>query len=199
MCITGVLDLKPVLAHGVHLDDSERKLIAAKGSCIAHCPDSNLKLASGAADLVRYRKDGITVGLGLDDSSSSSDLDMFAVMRPAANLAGLVSGDSAAIPSSEIVRAATIDGAKALGMSERIGSLEVGKEADIISITLNEPHMIPIHDPFTTIVYSAGRADVRHVFVAGEQVIDNRRPTRVEPEEIIRSALIHIGIWTKDN
>lgn len=124
---------------------------------------------------------------------------MFAVMRPAANLAGLVSGDPAAIPSSEIVRAATIDGAKALGMSERIGSLEVGKEADIISITLNEPHMIPIHDPFTTIVYSAGRADVRHVFVAGEQVIDNRRPTRVEPEEIIRSALIHIGIWTKDN
>ncbi len=191
--VTGILDLKPVLAHGVHLDESERHLIAAKGSCIAHCPGSNLKLASGAADLVQYRKDGITVGLGSDGSSSSNDLDMFAVMRLAANLARLVSGDPAAISSSEIVRAATIDGATALGMSERIGSLEIGKEADITSITLREPHLIPIHDPFTTIVYSAGRADVRHVFVAGEQVIDNRRPTKVDSEEIMRSALQHVG------
>ena len=191
--VTGILDLKPVLAHGVHLNESERHLIAAKGSCIAHCPGSNLKLASGAADLVQYRKDGITVGLGSDGSSSSNDLDMFAVMRLAANLARLVSGDPAAISSSEIVRAATIDGATALGMSERIGSLEVGKEADITSITLSEPHLIPIHDPFTTIVYSAGRADVRHVFVAGEQVIDNRRPTKVDSEEIMRSALHHVG------
>ena len=191
--VTGILDLKPVLAHGVHLNESERHLIAAKGSCIAHCPGSNLKLASGAADLVQYRKDGITVDLGSDGSSSSNDLDMFAVMRLAANLARLVSGDPAAISSSEIVRAATIDGATALGMSERIGSLEVGKEADITSITLSEPHLIPIHDPFTTIVYSAGRADVRHVFVAGEQVIDNRRPTKVDSEEIMRSALHHVG------
>jgi 5-methylthioadenosine/S-adenosylhomocysteine deaminase len=191
--VTGILNLKPVLAHGVHLNESERHLIAAKGSCIAHCPGSNLKLASGAADLVQYRKDGITVGLGSDGSSSSNDLDMFAVMRLAANLARLVSGDPAAISSSEIVRAATIDGATALGMSERIGSLEVGKEADITSITLCEPHLIPIHDPFTTIVYSAGRADVRHVFVAGEQVIDNGRPTKVDSEEIMRSALHHVG------
>lgn len=190
---TGILDLKPVLAHGVHLEESERHLIASKGGCIAHCPGSNLKLASGAADLVQYRKEGITVGLGSDGSSSSNDLDMFAVMRLAANLARLVTGDPAAISSTEIVRAATIDGATALGMSERIGSLEVGKEADIISITLREPHLIPIHDPFTTIVYSAGRADVRHVFVAGEQVIDNRRPTKVDPDEIMRSALQHVG------
>jgi 5-methylthioadenosine/S-adenosylhomocysteine deaminase len=191
--VTGILDLKPVLAHGVHLDESERHLIAAKGGCIAHCPGSNLKLASGAADLVQYRKDGITVGLGSDGSSSSNDLDMFAVMRLAANLARLVSGDPAAISSTEIVRAATIDGATALGLSERIGSLEVGKEADITSITLREPHLIPIHDPFTTIVYSAGRADVRHVFVAGEQVVDNRQPTKVDSQEIMRSALHHVG------
>jgi 5-methylthioadenosine/S-adenosylhomocysteine deaminase len=191
--VTGILDLKPVLAHGVHLEESERHLIAAKGGCIAHCPGSNLKLASGAADLVQYRKDGITVGLGSDGSSSSNDLDMFAVMRLAANLARLVSGDPAAISSLEIVRAATIDGATALGMADRIGSLEVGKEADITSITLLEPHLIPIHDPFTTIVYSAGRADVRHVFVAGEQVIDNRRPTKVDPQEIMDSALHHVG------
>jgi 5-methylthioadenosine/S-adenosylhomocysteine deaminase len=152
-----------------------------------------MKLASGAADIVQYREDGITVGLGSDGTSSSNDLDMFAVMRLAANLARLVRNDPAAIPASEIVRAATIDGAKALGMSERIGSLEVGKEADIISINLREPHLIPIRDPFTTIVYSAGRADVRHVFVAGEQVIDNRRPTKVDPQEIMSSALRHVG------
>lgn len=191
--VTGVLELKPVLAHAVHLNESERHLIAAKGGCVAHCPGSNLKLASGAADIVQYRQDGITVGLGSDGSSSSNDLDMFAVMRLAANLARLVRNDPAAISSSEIVRAATIDGATALGMAERIGSLEVGKEADIISISLHEPHMIPIHDPFTTIVYSAGRADVRHVFVAGEQVIDNRRPTKVDPQEIMSAALNHVG------
>ncbi len=190
---TGILDLKPVLAHGVHLNEAERHLISVKSGCVAHCPGSNMKLASGAADIVQYREDGITVGLGSDGSSSSNDLDMFAVMRLAANLARLVRNDPAAISASKIVRAATIDGAKALGMSERIGSLEVGKEADIISINLREPHLVPIHDPFTTIVYSAGRADVRHVFVAGEQVIDNRRPTKVDPQEIMSSALRHVG------
>jgi 5-methylthioadenosine/S-adenosylhomocysteine deaminase len=81
----------------------------------------------------------------------------------------------------------------ALGMSDRIGSLEAGKEADIISVSIDQPHMIPIHDPFTTIVYSAGRADVRHVLVAGEHVIDNRRPTKVDAREIMDSALRHIG------
>jgi 5-methylthioadenosine/S-adenosylhomocysteine deaminase len=190
---SGILDLKPVLAHGVHLTESERHLIATKSACVAHCPGSNMKLASGAADIVQYREDGITVGLGSDGTSSSNDLDMFAVMRLAANLARLVRNDPAAISASEIIRAATIDGAKALGMSERIGSLEVGKEADVISIYLREPHLIPIHDPFTTIVYSAGRSDVRHVFVAGEQVIDNRRPTKVDPQEIMSSALRHVG------
>jgi 5-methylthioadenosine/S-adenosylhomocysteine deaminase len=190
--ITGILDLKPVLAHGVHLNEPERLLIAAKGACVAHCPGSNLKLASGAADLVQYREDGITVGLGSDGSSTSNDLDMFAVMRLAANLARLVRSDPAAIASSEIVRSATIDGATALGMDKRIGSLEVGKEADVISLALNQPHLVPIHDPFTTIVYSAGRADVRHVFVAGEQVVANRMPTKVDAGEIMGAAWAHV-------
>ena len=117
---------------------------------------------------------------------------MFAVMRLAANLARLVRNDPAAITSTQIVRSATIDGATALGMADRIGSLEVGKEADVISLALNQPHLVPLHDPFTTIVYSAGRADVRHVFVAGEQVIDNRMPTKVSPKEIMSAALGHV-------
>ena len=131
------------------------------------------------------------MGLGSDGSSTSNDLDMFAVMRLAANLARLVRNDPAAITSTQIVRSATIDGATALGMADRIGSLEVGKEADVISLALNQPHLVPLHDPFTTIVYSAGRADVRHVFVAGEQVIDNRMPTKVSPKEIMSAALGH--------
>ncbi|MCH9840683.1 MAG: amidohydrolase [Candidatus Nanopelagicales bacterium] len=190
---TGILDLKPVLAHGVHLDESERHLIASKGACVAHCPGSNLKLASGAADFVQYREDGITVGLGTDGSSSSNDLDMFAVMRLTANLARLVRNDPAAIASVAVVRAATIEGARALGMADRIGSLEVGKEADVISVSLREPHLVPVRDPFTTIVFSAGRADIRHVFVAGEQVVENRQPTKVDTEEIMVSALEHLG------
>ena len=189
----GILDLKPVLAHGVHLDESERHLIASKGACVAHCPGSNLKLASGAADFVQYREDGITVGLGTDGSSSSNDLDMFAVMRLTANLARLVRNDPAAIASVAVVRAATIEGARALGMADRIGSLEVGKEADVISVSLREPHLVPVRDPFTTIVFSAGRADIRHVFVAGEQVVENRQPTKVDTEEIMVSALEHLG------
>ena len=117
---------------------------------------------------------------------------MFAVMRLAANLARLVRSDPAAITSTQIVRSATIDGATALGMADRIGSLEVGKEADVISLALNQPHLVPVHDPFTTIVFSAGRADVRHVFVSGEQVVDNRMPTKVSPEEIMSAALVHV-------
>jgi 5-methylthioadenosine/S-adenosylhomocysteine deaminase len=191
--ITGILDLKPVLAHGVHLNDSERHVIAQKGACVAHCPGSNLKLASGAADFVKYRDEGITVGLGSDGSSTSNDLDMFAVMRLAANLARLVQDDPAAISSLEIVRAATIDGATSLGMADRIGSLEVGKEADLITLSLNEPHMVPIHDPFTTVVYSAGRGDIRHVFVAGEQVVNSAVATKVDAREVIGAALAHIA------
>lgn len=185
----GVLAAGPVLGHGVRLDDADRDLILESGTSVAHCPGSNLKLASGAADFVGYRRQGICVGLGTDGCSSSNDLDMFAVLRLAANLARLVNDDPAALSAREVVTAATLDGARALGMDARIGTLEVGKEADIIAIDLHAPHLVPIHDPYTAVVFSAGRGDVRHVLVAGEVVVRDHQPTRVETAEVMATAV----------
>ena len=156
---------------------------------MAHCPGSNLKLASGAADIVGYRDQGIRVGIGTDGCSSSNDLDMFAAMRLTANLARLVRDDPAALSARDVVRAATVEGALAVGLADRIGTVEVGKEADLIAIDLNAPHLVPLHDPYTSVVFSAGRSDVRHVFVAGEPVVIDRRSTRVDHAEVMSEAL----------
>ncbi len=189
----GLLDERTVLAHSVTLNDDDQAAIAAGGASISHNPGSNLKLASGAMDLVGYRDQGIRVGLGTDGCSSSNDLDMFAVMRLAANLARLVHLDPAAISAEDIVRAATIEGSRAIGMGDRIGSLEEGKEADLILVDTRAPHLTPIHDPFTALVFAAGRSDVRDVFVAGERVIASRQPTRVDAGQVMASAREHVG------
>lgn len=188
----GMLDSRTVLAHCVRLDARDREMIAASGASVAHNPGSNLKLASGAMDLVGYRDQGINVGLGTDGCSSSNDLDMFAVMRLAANLARLVHHDPAAISAEDVVRSATIDGARAVGLGERIGSLEVGKEADVVVVDTNAVHLTPIHDPYTALVYAAGRSDVRDVFVAGEHVINNRQSTRMDAAEVMAAARAHV-------
>jgi len=188
MAASGLLDLAPILAHGVHLDDADLQAIAAAGASVAHCPGSNLKLASGAADVVGYRRLGIRTGIGTDGCSSSNDLDMFAAMRLAANLARLVRDDPAAISAVDIVRSATIDGAAALGMADRIGSIEVGKEADIIVLDLRAAHLTPLRDPSTALVFAAGRSDVEHVLVAGRLVVQDRRPTQVDLDDLISRA-----------
>lgn len=188
----GLLDERTTLAHCVRLTREERAMIAAGGASIAHNPGSNLKLASGAMDLVGYRNDGITIGLGTDGCSSSNDLDMFNVMRLAANLARLVHHDPAAITSQAIVRAATIDGARALGLAERIGSVEVGKEADVICVNTAVPHLTPLRDPFDALVFAAGRSDVRDVFVAGRQVVAERRVTTVDINDVMNAARRHV-------
>jgi 5-methylthioadenosine/S-adenosylhomocysteine deaminase len=189
---SGLLDDRVTLAHCVRLSDEDRAMIAEGGASIAHNPGSNLKLASGAMDLVGYINQGITVGLGTDGCSSSNDLDMFNVMRLAANLARLVHHDPAAITAESIVHAATIDGARAMGLDDRIGSVEVGKEADLICVNTAVPHLTPLHDPFAALVFAAGRSDVQDVFVAGQHVIAGRRPTMVDAEEVMESARAHV-------
>ena len=186
---SGILALAPVLGHGVRLDDQDRDRVAATGTAVAHCPGSNLKLASGAADVVAYREQGIRVGIGTDGCSSSNDLDMFAAMRLAANLARLVRNDPAALSARDVVRAATIDGAHALGLGDRIGTVEAGKEADLIALDLRAPHLVPVHDPYTAVVFSAGRSDVRHVLVAGSPVVLDGQPTRVDTDDVMAAAL----------
>jgi 5-methylthioadenosine/S-adenosylhomocysteine deaminase len=190
----GVLECAPVLGHGVRLNATERQRIAQTGTSIAHCPGSNLKLGSGAADVVGYREDGIGVGLGTDGCSSSNDLDMFAAMRLTANLARLVREDPAAISAREVVALATLEGARALGLEGRIGTIEVGKEADLVVLDLQAPHLLPVHDPYTLVVFSAGRGDVRDVLVAGSVVVRDREPTRVALADVMERAAEVVGV-----
>ena len=193
LATSGVLELSPILAHGVRLDVDDRRNVADAGASVAHCPGSNLKLASGAADIVSYRSDGIRVGLGTDGCSSSNDLDMFAVMRLAANLARLVHQDPAAICAADIVRMATLEGARSLGMADRLGSIEVGKEADLAVLDTRAPHLTPLYDPHTALVFAAGRSDVRYVMVAGALVVRDRQSVLIDVPELLAQANAQVG------
>jgi len=189
----GILDLAPVLAHCVRITADERQSLAQAGATIAHCPGSNLKLASGMAEVVAFGDDGISVGLGTDGCSSSNDLNMFIAMRFMANLAKAVSGNPAALSAADVVSAATVNGARALGLDGKIGTVEVGKEADLIIVDLRSPHLVPVHDPYTLMVYSAGRDDVRDVIVNGEVVVRDGASTRVDAGEVMAAAMRVIG------
>lgn len=175
---SGLLNRRCVYGHGVHLSDSDLAKMSGNAA-VAHCPGSNLKLASGIADITKYLKHGITVALGTDGCSSSNDLDMWPVMRLAGYLIAQNSGPQN-LDAERIFRMATIEGARALGMADSIGSLEVGKRADIIAVELNSPHLIPIHNLFAQLVFAAGRSDVSDVFVDGEQVVEDYRSTKLD-------------------
>lgn len=176
--------LRVVFGHGVHLTESDRATAAAADVTVAHCPGSNLKLASGALDWQRWRADGIHLGIGTDGCASSNDLDMWQAMRQAAHLAALTSGDPA-VDAQQILRAATIDGARALGMDDLIGSLDVGKRADIVLLDLDQPHLTPVHDVPALLVHAAGRGDVTDVLVDGRIVVSERRSTQVETRDLL--------------
>ncbi|MFW5473344.1 amidohydrolase family protein [Knoellia sp. CPCC 206450] len=173
-----------VLGHGVHLTDEDRATAAAADAAVAHCPASNLKLASGALDWQRWRADGIRLGIGTDGCASSNDLDMWQAMRQAAHLAALTSGHPEVDPA-QVLRAATIDGATALGLDALVGSLEVGKRADIALIDLDQPHLTPVHDVPALLVHAAGRGDVTDVLVDGIIVVRERRSTQVDTPELL--------------
>lgn len=189
----GGLGPTTIAAHAVWLNIHEREAFAASGAAVAHCPGSNLKLASGEADVVAYRHAGIRVGLGTDGCSSSNDLDMFVVMRMTGQLARLLHRDPSVLPAREIVRAATVEGAAALGMADRIGAIEVGMEADLVTLDVARPHLTPMRDPYTALVYSAGRSDVRDVLVAGEPVVLAGAPTRVSAASVMADAHRVVG------
>ena len=168
----------------MRLDAQDQATVAAAGAAVAHCPGSNLKLASGALPWRTYADAGIRLGLGTDGCSSSNDLDMWSVMRLAGLLARLTSGRPDAVSAVDIVRAATIEGARALGLGDTIGSIEVGKSADLVLLDLDAAHLTPVHDVHALLVYAAGRGDVTDVFVAGERVVAHRESTRVDEHDL---------------
>ena len=181
---TGILDVPTLFGHGVHLSDSDLAIAAKNGAAVAHCPGSNLKLGSGLARFNDMRKAGIKVGLGTDSCSSSNDLDMFSVMRMAAHVVALRKSP-ADVDLTAIVRAATIEAAHAVGLADRIGSIEIGKEADLIALELQAAHLTPVHDVNALLVFAAGRGDVTDVWVAGEQVVANRTSTKIDLKDLI--------------
>lgn len=181
----GAFDHQVILAHGVQLNDNDiDRLRHIKGG-VVHNPISNQKLGSGIADVKKMRDNGITVSLGTDGSGSTNTLDMFEEMKSAAYLQKVTYKSATAITAFDILEMATINGAKTLGLENEIGSLEVGKKADIIIIDLNKSNLCPVHDIYSTLVYSANGNDVETVIVDGNIIMENRKILGIEEEEII--------------
>lgn len=176
---SGLLNRQTVYGHGVHLNASDVKTLSTHRGAVAHCPGSNLKLASGIADITSYRVAGVEVGLGTDGCSSSNDLDMWSVLRLAGYLIANSKGPENA-SAAAIFDLATIGGARALGIADLVGSIEVGKRADLIALDLDAPHLLPIHDPYAQLVFAAGRSDVSDVWVDGRAVVTNHRSTQID-------------------
>jgi len=185
----GVLQGWTLAAHAVWLDPADFGLLRAAGTGIAHCPSSNMKLASGVAPVLKMLQAGIAVGLGTDGvAGSNNDVDMLEEMDLAAKLQKVTSGDPTALPADQAFAMATILGAQALRMSEQIGSLEAGKRADIISIRLDAPNAAPLYKVYSQLVYSLKAADVGDVMVNGKIIVRNRRMLTIDDKAVMTKA-----------
>jgi 5-methylthioadenosine/S-adenosylhomocysteine deaminase len=173
-----------VAVHMTQLLDDEIAVLAESGASVVHCPESNLKLASGFCPAARLLSAGINVALGTDGPASNNDLDMMGEMRTAALLAKAVSGDAAALPAHTALRMATLNGACALGLGAEIGSLQIGKYADLAAVRLDEIETLPLYDPVSDLVYSASRHQVTDVWVGGRQLLRNRELTTLDVGEL---------------
>jgi 5-methylthioadenosine/S-adenosylhomocysteine deaminase len=167
----GLVGPNLVAVHAVHLSAAEIEQLARYGCHVAHCPSSNLKLASGMAPIAQLVAAGVNVGIGTDGAASNNRLDVFGELRQAALLAKAVAGDASVVPAHEVLRMATLNGARALGLDRQLGSLAPGKAADIVAVDFSAPGLQPCYDPVSHLVYAAGRDDVSHVWVAGELVV----------------------------
>ncbi|MDA0192719.1 MAG: amidohydrolase [Actinobacteria bacterium] len=175
-----------VLAHGVHLSDEDIELIADHHASITHCPASNQKLASGTARIIDLHKAGVNVALGTDGPASGNDMDLWLAMRLAGYSQKNTSNDPTVMPALDVLRMATINGARALHVDHLIGSLEVGKAADILVLDADSPSLTPIFDPHVAIVASAGRADVSSVIVNGRLVVHEKRSLTINHKETVQ-------------
>ena len=185
----GVVGPRLIAVHAVHLEEAELDLMAREGVSVAHCPSSNLKLASGIANVTGMRARGIRVGLGTDGAASNNRLDPWAEMRTAALLAKAASGDAAVVSAAEVLEMATLDGARALGLDREIGSIEPGKSADLAAVELSSLETLPCFDPVSHLVYCAGREHVSHVWVAGEPRLDERRLLTLDAQDLHDKAI----------
>jgi 5-methylthioadenosine/S-adenosylhomocysteine deaminase len=181
----GLLGHHLILDHCVHVGESEIELLAEHKVSVIHNPESNMKLASGIAPVPEMIEKGITVGLGTDGCASNNNLDLFGEMDMAAKLHKATKLDPTVMDAQTLVRMATIHGARALGLDNVTGSLEPGKRADLIVIDLHKPHLTPLYNPYSHLVYSARGHDVKHSIIDGQLVMEDRRLYTLDVEAII--------------
>jgi 5-methylthioadenosine/S-adenosylhomocysteine deaminase len=181
----GILDENTLLIHCVWINDKDIEIIAARSASVSHNPESNAKLAAGIAPVPKLLKAGITVGLGTDGCASNNNLDLFHEMDMVAKLHKAATFDPTTMDARSVVEMATIGGARAIGLGRHIGSLEVGKRADVIIIDTRTPHLTPMYHPESHIVYAAKSSDVRDVVVDGRIRVRNRNVLSLDVEEIM--------------
>ena len=181
----GLLDNRVVADHCVMLTDAEIKLLAKREVKIVHCPESNMKLASGIAPVVQMLAAGISVGLGTDSSACNNDVDMFGEMNSAAKLHKVNTLDPTVMPAETVLEMATMGGARVLGAENKIGSLEPGKKADLIVLDMNQPHLTPLYTIPSHMVYAARGADVVHSVINGNIVMQNRKLKTLDEKAIL--------------
>ena len=176
----GLLGPRTQCVHMTDLGDQDIALLAATGAHVVHCPQSNMKLASGACPVDRLLASGVNVALGTDSAASNTDLNLFGEMQSAALLAKLHSQDATALPASTALEMATINGARAMGLESNIGSLEVGKLADLIAVDLSQPETQPLYNPLSQLVYACNGSQVTHSWIGGVEVMNQRQLTHID-------------------
>ncbi len=187
----GLLGPRTQCVHMTDLGEQDIALLAATGAHVVHCPQSNMKLASGAAPVAKLRAAGVNVALGTDSAASNNDLNMFGEMQSAALLAKLHSQDATALPAADALYMATLGGARAMGLDHCTGSLEVGKQADLIAVDLSGPECQPLYNPLSQLVYSCNGSQVSHSWVAGAPLLEQGKLTRID----LPALLARVGQW----
>ena len=185
----GLVGPRLIAVHAIHLDPDELDLMAREGVSVAHCPSSNLKLASGIAPVAQMRERGIRVGVGTDGAASNNRLDLLTEMRTAALLAKVTSGEASTLNAFEALEMATLDGARALGIDAHTGSIVPGKWADLAAVELSSLETLPCFDPVSHLAYAAGREHVSDVWIAGRARLAQRRLTGLDEEDLRDKAL----------
>ncbi len=191
----GLVSERLIAVHAVHVSDAEIQQLGRAGATVAHCPTSNLKLASGIARVPTMLAAGVNLALGTDGAASNNRLDVLAEARLAALLAKATANDAAALPSHTALECATINGAHALGLEQRIGSIEPGKEADLVAFELAAPEVTPVFDPCSHLIYASGREHVTDVWVAGRHVVRTRQLIAHDGTAFDRAVVSSAAAW----
>ena len=184
----GLLGPRTQCVHMTDLGSQDIGLLAATGSHVVHCPQSNMKLASGACPVARLLDAGVNVALGTDSAASNNSLNLFLEMRSAALLSKLISGDPSSLPAARVLTMATLGGARALGLDDRIGSLTAGKEADMIAVDLSGSATQPVYNPLSQLVYTCTGREITHSWVAGKPLLRDNELTTIDENAVLRRA-----------